>query len=77
MARPKGIWTPDVVRKRIQTTKLVERLQDHALGKVEMTKTQVTAAQYLVSRSIPQAEAPKDINLNVSLENLVTASLAK
>lgn len=77
MARPKGIWTPDVVRKRIQTTKLVQRLQDHALGQVEMTKTQVAAAQYLVSRSIPQAEAPKDINLNVSLESLVTGSLRK
>lgn len=53
MARPKGIWTPEIVRQRIQTTKLTQRLEKHALGKVEMSATQVRAAEVLLARTLP------------------------
>lgn len=55
--RPKGIWTPQIVRERIQTTKLVDRLTDHVLGKVEMQPTQVTAALGLLKKALPDLSA--------------------
>lgn len=55
--RPKGIWTPQIVRDRIQTTKLVDRLTDHVLGKVEMQPTQVTAALGLLKKALPDLSA--------------------
>jgi hypothetical protein len=53
VGRPKGIWTPDVVRKRIQATKLLLRLQNHALGKEEMTPTQIKAAEICLRKKVP------------------------
>jgi len=53
MGRPKGIWTPDIVRQRIQTTKLAKALQDHVFGKNKMTATQVRAAEVLLARTLP------------------------
>lgn len=53
MARPKGIWTPDLVRQRIRTTKLAQRLMSHALGEVGMTQSQVRAAEILLRKTLP------------------------
>lgn len=44
-------------REKIRTTQLVNRVQDHALGKVEMTATQVTAALGLLDRCVPKLNA--------------------
>jgi hypothetical protein len=57
MARPKGIWTPDVVRERIRTTKLIQRLQNHALGEVEMSPTQIKATEILLKKRLPDLSA--------------------
>ena len=40
-------------RKRIQTTMIVKRLQNHILGTVEMTSTQIRAAEILLNRTLP------------------------
>lgn len=53
----------ELVLKRIRTSQLVNRLQDAALGKFDMTRTQVAAAVFLIERTIARAEAPKDLNL--------------
>ncbi len=53
MARPKGVWTPDIVRKRIQATKLAKALQDHVFGKNEMSATQIRAAEILLRKKVP------------------------
>lgn len=66
MARPKGIWTPELVRQRIQTTKLVQRLEKHAHGEVEMTQTQVRAAEILLSKTLPSLTST-DLNLDGQL----------
>lgn len=55
--RPKGIWTPQIVRERIQTTKLVDRLTDHVFGRCEMEKSQVTAALGLLKKALPDLSA--------------------
>lgn len=53
----RGAWTPDKVRQRIQTGVLVKRLTDHALGLLELTKTQVAAIQILLRKSLPDLTA--------------------
>lgn len=44
-------------RAKIQTTQLVNRLTNHALGKVKMGPTQVTAALGLLKKSLPDMAA--------------------
>ena len=41
------------VRARIQTSQLLNRLTDHALGKVELSNTQVRAIEILLKKTIP------------------------
>ena len=54
---PGRAWTPDVVRERIQTALLVNRLSDHAFGKVDMTQTQMRAAEILLNKTLPNLSA--------------------
>lgn len=41
------------VRSKIQASQLVNRLTDHVHGKVEMTATQVRAAEILLKKTVP------------------------
>lgn len=54
-------------RQKIQTTQLVNRLQGHALGTVEMTSTQIDAAKFLINKRMPNPPEQKDIKLDASL----------
>ena len=47
----------DEVRARIQASQLINRLTDHALGRVELTATQVRAIEILLRKSIPDLSA--------------------
>lgn len=47
----------DEVRARIQTSQLVNRLTDHALGEVELSATQIRAIEILLKKSIPDLSA--------------------
>lgn len=42
-----------MVRDKIRATQLVKRLQSHAFGEVEMTRSQVAAAEFLLNKIIP------------------------
>ena len=42
------------VRLKIQAANLVQRLQDHAMGEIEMTMSQINAANSLLDRSVPK-----------------------
>lgn len=42
------------VRERIKTTLLLERVQDHAFGELEMTPSQLQAAFALLDRTVPK-----------------------
>jgi len=59
MATRKQLWHPDEVKKRIQASQLINRLQDHALcedgGK--MTDSQVRAAFGLLDKVVPNLKA--------------------
>ena len=51
--RPIGKLHQDDVRRKIQTSQLINRLTDHALGTVELSNTQVRAIEILLKKSIP------------------------
>lgn len=54
MAARKQLWHPDEVRKRIQTSQLINRLTTHALSdKPIMDASQVTAAVKLIGKVVP------------------------
>lgn len=48
---------PTVARDRIQSAILLERLQNHVVGQVEMSATQVQAARILLGKVIPDLKA--------------------
>jgi len=53
MAARKRDWTPDVVRQKIRTSMLINRLQNHVLGRLDMSKTQLQAAGILLRKTLP------------------------
>lgn len=53
MAARKRDWTPEVVRQKIRTSMLINRLQNHVLGRLDMTKTQLQAAGILLRKTLP------------------------
>lgn len=53
MAARKDLRHSDEVRKRIQTSQLVNRLNDHVNGTVDLSSTQLKAAEILLRKSLP------------------------
>jgi hypothetical protein len=53
MAARNRTWTPDRVRQKIRVSMLINHLQNHVLGKIKMTATQLQAASILLRKSIP------------------------
>jgi hypothetical protein len=51
--RPLGKLHQEDVRRKIQTSQLINRLTDHALGMVDLEATQVRAIEILLKKSIP------------------------
>ena len=58
----------DAVRARIQVAKLIDRLENHALGEIEMSPTQVQAATILLRKVVPdKTEATTEVNTSGTL----------
>jgi len=57
MAARKDRTVKPITRERIRTSLLIDRLQDHAEGKIEMTATQVRAAETLIDRTVPKLQS--------------------
>jgi hypothetical protein len=47
----------DDVRAKIQTSQLINRLTDHALGTIELSPTQVRAIEILIKKTLPDLQA--------------------
>lgn len=62
-------------RQKIQTSQLINRLQDHALGRVEMTKTQVSATSILLKKTLPDLSESQNVNITGRLADLTDAEL--
>ena len=57
MAARKQLWHPDEVKKRIQTSQLINRLTDHALSPEPiMDASQVQAARALIDKVLPNVK---------------------
>jgi hypothetical protein len=52
----------EVTRERIRATLLVERLQAHAMGELELTATQIRAAEILLRKCVPDLQQT-DLNV--------------
>lgn len=57
MAARNRTWTPDIVRQKIRTSMLINRLQNHVAGKLDMSKTQIQAAGILLRKTLPDMVA--------------------
>lgn len=44
----------DMVRQKIQASILIDRLTKHAHGEIEMTNSQIKAAEILLDRAVPK-----------------------
>lgn len=53
-ARPEAL---ERIRERIKNSQIADRLIKHALGEIEMTPSQVTAAQVLLRKIMPDLAA--------------------
>lgn len=66
-ARKRKIRHDDETRAKIQTSQLINRLTDHVFGKVELSATQVRAAETLLRKTLPDLTATEltgDVNHN-------------
>lgn len=58
MATRRQLWHPDEVKKRIQASQLINRLQTHALSDQPiMDNSQVNAAFRLLNKVVPDLKA--------------------
>ena len=53
----KGSSHASKTRERIQSSMLINALSDHALGKNDMSATQVRAAEILLRKSVPDLQS--------------------
>ena len=81
MAKRRTAWTPETVRRRIRVGVLVRRLQNHALGEIDMTKTQIVAALGLLKKAVPDLSSVEHSgeirHRDVSAEPLTAAEWEK
>lgn len=61
----------DKTKRLIQASQLINRLNSHALGEVEMTQSQVNAAKIVIGKVIPDL---KSIELSGDADNPIAYS---
>lgn len=73
-ARTRKLSIDDRTKLRIKTSQIINRLQDHVFGEVELVATQVTAGLALLRKTIPDLSATthegnpdKPIETNLSI----------
>lgn len=47
----------DMVRDKIQANHLINRLENHALGEIELSQTQIKAIEILLRKTLPDLSA--------------------
>ena len=63
----------DEVRLKIQASVLIDRMQKHALGDLEMSATQIKAADSLLDRSVPKLSQIQHTGANGGAIQVVTS----
>ena len=67
--RPIGVRHQEDVRRKIQSSQLINRLTNHAIGEIDLTPTQIKAIEILLRKSIPDLAA---VQLSGDNENPVS-----
>lgn len=66
-ARIRRIAVDDNTRAKIKTGLLINRLADHALGKLDLSPSQIKAIEILIRKTLPDLSAINvDGNLNIT-----------
>jgi hypothetical protein len=73
MAARNKLRHPDDTRLKIQTTQLINRLNNHAVGKVDLSPTQVKAIEILLRKALPDLSAV-DATMNGEVMNYVVSA---
>ena len=68
-ARTRKLSLPDQWRNKIRISMLMNRLVDHAHGKVELSSTQVRALEIVLSKLVPTLSSVEATVENVSYVN--------
>lgn len=61
-ARKRKIKLTENWKEKIRTSMLLNRVNSHALGEVEMTSTQLDAAKFLLNKTISNAALDSNVN---------------
>lgn len=61
-ARTNRIFHSEADRKRIQTSQLLNRLQDNALGKLDLSPGAIKSIEILLKKTIPDLSAVQHSN---------------
>jgi len=64
-ARKRAIKHDDNTRMKIQAAQLINRLTDHATGKIELSSTQVRAIEVLLRKTLPDLS---DVRMEVDAQ---------
>jgi hypothetical protein len=73
-ARIRRLQLTDEWRAKIQTSMLINRLSDHALGNCELTSTQIKAIEILIRKTLPDLqsiESVVDMQADLSVRKVV------
>lgn len=68
----------ELVRQRIQTSQLINRLQDNALGEESMTAGQIKSAEILLRKAVPDLKqtdfgiGEDDTEINITVKRYGT-----
>lgn len=54
----------DMVRTKIQTSQLLNRLADHAFGKIELETNQIRSIEILLNKALPNLQAVAVANID-------------
>jgi hypothetical protein len=57
MAKRKMLFHPDHVREKIRASQLINRLQAHFFGEIELTAAQIRTAEILLRKCLPDLAA--------------------
>ena len=74
-ARVVKIRHDDETRAKIQTSQLINRLQDHVFGKVDLVSTQVQSALGLLKKTLPDMTEAKITHIKQEATDYTRAEL--
>ena len=74
MATRKVLSHDTQTREKIRTSQLINRLESHAFGEIELTQTQVRAIEILIKKTLPDLAS---VELTGDKDNPVALQLIK